>query len=387
MRVLHLASLPTLTGAAEPAWDLVRELRGLGVHVDLHVDRLRSGTFRDDLAKLEFPELTDLELSSKSSPVGIVRDISKLRRMLPNYDVVHTHLSHDHALSLLAGATASSVLVRTLHAPRAFAKGWIRSWAFRRTPLLTVACDAHKTALLKAHPGVSTDSVLVLAGSVSAERFHRDESARARTRKLLGIEPGKTVVVSVARFQAGRHHPQILDALPQLPASSLEDLRVLFLGKGETEPSIRKRVDEDPVLRSCVIFGGFHREALNDYLSASDAAIWLKDGNDATSRAVLQAMACELPVIGTCEGATAEAVIEGETGWLVNGDHPVAIAKAFERLLAAQSRRAEMGRQARKRAFNHYDPRRRAESMLAAYDGCLRLRSSGQNTAENAISG
>lgn len=102
MRVLHLCAIPQLTGAAEPMLDLVRAQRALGATVDLHIDTKRSGNLRKLLSDAGETVPRELVLSTKAGGVAAVRDTWRISRMVGRYDVVHVHLSHDHALAAVA---------------------------------------------------------------------------------------------------------------------------------------------------------------------------------------------------------------------------------------------------------------------------------------------
>jgi glycosyltransferase involved in cell wall biosynthesis len=78
---------------------------------------------------------------------------------------------------------------------------------------------------------------------------------------------------------------------------------------------------------------------------------------------VLEAMAAQLPVVATRVGGTPEAVVDGETGWLVAvNDH----AEAAERLLELLNERAlriSMGAAGLRRVHAHFT----SEQMMARY--------------------
>jgi glycosyltransferase involved in cell wall biosynthesis len=64
----------------------------------------------------------------------------------------------------------------------------------------------------------------------------------------------------------------------------------------------------------------------------------------------LEAGACGLPVVGTTGSGVAEAVIDGETGFLVPQNDAGALADAITRLLADDALRARMGAAGRQHA-------------------------------------
>ena len=368
MRILHLVACPTLTGAAEPAWDLVRGQRRLGAQVDLHIDTRREGNWRGllEAAGEVVPEA--LVLSTKAGPLAALRDLWRLRRLLRGYDVVHTHLSHDHALAVFArGLRRRPLLVRTVHAERALATSVGRRFLLRRADGLTVAAETHRQHLVAR--GFAAERVTVLPGSVDPGRFFPDPAARARAREDLGLGPEHFALGCVARFQAGRRHEVMLDALA-LARRTHPELRLVLIGHGETEPGLRDRAAR-PDLSGAVLFPGYKRQDLNDYLNALDAAVWLVPGNDATSRAVLQAMAVALPVVGGAEGAIPETVLAGETGRVVEPDDHQGLAEAFVTLAADPERARGMGRAGLERARARYTVDARAALALGFYERLL----------------
>jgi glycosyltransferase involved in cell wall biosynthesis len=81
---------------------------------------------------------------------------------------------------------------------------------------------------------------------------------------------------------------------------------------------------------------------------------------------VLEAMASELPVIGTRVDGIAEQVTP-ETGILVEADDPEALAAAILELHRNPERRREMGRAGRARVAERFSLERQAEGIHEAY--------------------
>jgi phosphatidylinositol alpha-1,6-mannosyltransferase len=69
----------------------------------------------------------------------------------------------------------------------------------------------------------------------------------------------------------------------------------------------------------------------------------------------LEASACELPVVGGLSGGAPDAVLEGETGFAVDGRSPAAVAEAVNRLLADPQRAIAMGKRGRQWIIDEWE--------------------------------
>jgi glycosyltransferase involved in cell wall biosynthesis len=368
LRVLHLVSIPQLTGAAEPTLDMVRGLAGLGVAVELRIDTKLDGNLRSILTAAGEPVDDALVLSARSNPLELARDLSRLRALLPRFDLVHVHLSHDHALAWTTLRSlprrARPALVRTVHAERVLGPNAFRRLALREAAGLTVAARDHGDRLVREH-GVAPERILELAGSVDPDRFHPDDDARARVRAELGLPDAAFVIASVARFKAGRRHELVLDAFAAARREAPE-LRLMLIGHGELQPALEARAAADD-LAGAVLFPGYKREDLNDYLVAGDALIWITPGNDASCRAVLQAMAAGRPVLGSRLGSIPSMVEDRVTGALADADDVADLTRAMLALARDPARSRALGEAGRARALERYGRRARAERLLAFY--------------------
>ncbi|HEY4377372.1 MAG TPA: glycosyltransferase, partial [Acidimicrobiales bacterium] len=84
----------------------------------------------------------------------------------------------------------------------------------------------------------------------------------------------------------------------------------------------------------------------------------------------LEAAAAGVPSIAGRSGGSHEAVLDGETGLVVDG--PAEAERALQALLDDPARRAEMGRAARRRAVAHFDYDGLAGQLGAALAGAVR---------------
>jgi colanic acid/amylovoran biosynthesis glycosyltransferase len=82
---------------------------------------------------------------------------------------------------------------------------------------------------------------------------------------------------------------------------------------------------------------------------------------------LMEAMATELPVVTTRIAGIPELVRDGDTGLLVEPGRPALVAAAVERLAAAPAERAALGRRARARIVEEFQPAENARRLVALW--------------------
>ncbi|MBI3184964.1 MAG: glycosyltransferase, partial [Myxococcales bacterium] len=290
MRILHLLASPAYSGPAENVALLATAQRALGHEVAVAVDRKRATVSSEEpsaprMRKLGLLDEGGLELSVKSSPAAVLRDVRALRRRA--VDVVHSHFSHDHFVARF-GRPKGAKLVRSIHAPRSIRLTLPSADAF------TVSSQTEVSRL----PG---KQVMVLPALVAPE--FRPPRSRPALRRELQLE-GDPVIGMASTFQPSRRHGLGLEAFSRLRRER-PGARMVLLGDGELEPELRQQVARLGLLPA-VIFAGYQRgEAYVRWLQSLDELWVLGLGNDFSGRVAAQARACEVKVVAMDEGALA----------------------------------------------------------------------------------
>jgi phosphatidylinositol alpha-1,6-mannosyltransferase len=360
LRVLHLVANRWWTGSAEPALDVARSLGARGHEVTFAC--IRGDALEARARGAGLPPDPALSLERSARPWVLLGDVRALRRLARErrLDVVHAHLSHDHWLAAVALRGLDVRLVRTVHHRRAIRGGAAQRWLFGRTTAVIAASEAIAAAARRVD--LARSPLVTVAGAVDAVRFTPDADASA-VRSELGLGPGP-VVGCVARLVPGRGHDVLLLAAAEL-RGRWPALRVLLAGRGEGRPAIERRVAELG-LRDTVIFAGYRDHDLPQVLATLDCFALLGGGSEESGRAVLEAMAAARPVVAGRFGAMPETVIEGQTGWLVDGEAGT-VAERLAAVLADPERAQRMGAAGRRRVVDLYTSDRRAASVEAVY--------------------
>lgn len=365
MKVLLTLASSSVTGPAELLISDAEALRKAGHTVHVACDTRRPGNFVEELEKRNFEICRELALCQSPGVVEVWNDIRALRKRIQaeRYDLLHCRFSHDHLVSLAAAPRLTRV-IRTAEISRALRPGRARSIGFRQSDGVIASCASYANVLERDHK-VARERVAVLPGRVDSQRFQPGRNAGLR--KELGIAEDAPVAGIVSRIKTDRLHDHLVRAFREVRAA-VPEARLVVIGRGEHEADLRGLVASIG-LDGKVVFAGYRAgDELPGAYRLLDVKVWLAEGNDGTSRAILEAMASGLPVVAGRIGANAEAVIEGETGHLVDPDDERALARALIDLLTDLPRARLKGAAGRERAQTVYAPSRRETALLSFYE-------------------
>ena len=198
---------------------------------------------------------------------------------------------------------------------------------FTRARGVLVLSELAKRSLVSG--GVAASQVLVCAPGVDADRFRRLPEDDPR-------RPYRVVLVSSLTRNKGIHI--LLDAWRKL---ALPHAELWLIGAGQLP------VESAPGVR---IVGGIPQGDLPALLSACDLFV-LPSLADGFGLVVLQAMACELPVIVSDRTGAAEAVAGEPYSGVVPAGDAEALADSIEYFYRLRAERAELGRLARQQVL------------------------------------
>ncbi len=165
--------------------------------------------------------------------------------------------------------------------------------------------------------------------------------------------PGALRLVTTGAIIWRKGYEYLLLALRQALDAG-QSVELALVGDGPERNRLLYAID-DLALRDAVrLMGKVRPEEVLRVLQYSDLFV-LSSLSEGISNAVLEAMACGLPVVTTDSGGMNEAVTDGVEGLVVPVRDPVAMARALLRLARNPEERAAMGSAARARAERDFD--------------------------------
>ncbi|MFJ8634584.1 glycosyltransferase family 4 protein [Streptomyces sp. NPDC093568] len=186
-----------------------------------------------------------------------------------------------------------------------------------------------------------------ISPGVDTDRFTPGEPASRRPRTIV-------YVGRMDRSSAWKGVDVLVRAFARL-AREVPDARLRLVGDGDALPGLRALAAELGVADRLQTPGGLSGEALTDAVRTA-AVLALPSLGEAESfgMALVEAMACATPVVGSDVGGIPHVVDEGETGLLVPPGDPDALAAACAKLLADGDLADRMGAAGRRTAEERY---------------------------------
>lgn len=171
--------------------------------------------------------------------------------------------------------------------------------------------------------------VAVAPPGVDFQRFRPGD--RAAARRLIGADPTAPLIGAVGRVAPVKGVDVFVDALSRLDAS----VRAVVVGDGPARAAVEAQARAAGVADRFAVLGV--RDDVHAVLPAFDV-LCLPSRAEGLPRIVMEAQACDLPVVATDVGAVRGALAP-ETSEVVAAEDPRALAAALERRLAAPAAR------------------------------------------------
>lgn len=209
----------------------------------------------------------------------------------------------------------------------------------------------------------------VIHASVVPADFTASPAVVEALRERLGLT-GRKVILFAGRLTHDKGSEQLLQALGEViqsvPNALLLTLtRATLEAQGLTKP-------EYAHLRDHVRVGGWMQgEELAAAYQLADVVVVPSICLDVFPTINLEAMAAGKPVIATCFGGSPEAVMDGETGYIINPFDTALFASRLITLLSDDALAQQMGAAGRQRLLEHFTLGKQVNLMLQAYQDAI----------------
>jgi starch synthase len=230
--------------------------------------------------------------------------------------------------------------------------------------------------VLTCYPAVNPDRVHVIHNGIDPEIYRPQPSPETLTR--FGVDPTRPFVLFNGRITRQKGLPLLLAAALKLDPQ----YQLVIVASSPDTPEIAAEV---AALARRVSGERGNLIWIDHFISREDlihlhsqATVFVCPSiYEPFGLVILEAMACETPVVASNVGGIPEIVVEGETGYLVDFDpadpesFTSAMADRMEKLLSDPALAAKMGKAGRVRVLQHFGWRAIAAQTVELYGRLL----------------
>jgi len=294
-----------------------------------------------------------------------LRSLRALRALIREFEpeIIVSHSSSDSWLVAAATRFLSPrpTIVRLRHISGAVARGPLNRWLYGRVPARVVTTGIFINNVLIERLSLDPAHIVAIPTGTDLGRFTPGDRAAART--ALGLAVEAKLIGIVATLRSWKGHRFLVTAMTD---PRLAGVRLVVVGDGPQEPALRAQIAELGLGERVTLAG--RQDNVLPWLRALDVFVLPSTENEGLPQALMQAMACALPVVTTAAGAIPELVRGGENGLVVPAGNPAALAEAIARLFddrALAGRLAAAGRR-------EVEQKHTQAAMLDAMEGIFR---------------
>ncbi|MGY6022479.1 glycosyltransferase family 4 protein [Streptomyces spinosirectus] len=261
-------------------------------------------------------------------------------------------------LGLMAPALRTAGAERLVATTHGHEAGWAQLPAARQllrrigesTDTITYLGEYTRSRIAAALTPQAAGRMVQLPPGVDEKTFHPGSGGDA-VRARLGLTD-RPVVVCVSRLVPRKGQDTLIRAMPRILAAEPEAV-LLIVGGGPYEKDLRRLAHETGVAGSVRFTGAVPWSELPAHYGAGDVFAMpcrtRRGGLDVEGLGIvyLEASATGLPVVAGDSGGAPDAVLDGETGWVVRGGSPEEAADRITVLLGDAELRRRMGERGR----------------------------------------
>lgn len=334
----------------------------------------KGGALFDEIAALGFKDVPEFKLTSFYNRHALAQWQKFARYLRANrIDIVQTHDFYSNIFGIV-GATLARTRGRI--AARREITGWrtanqkrIERVVYRLSNAVIANAGAVKKQLLA--EGVSAEKIHVVHNGMDLNRIpvltdiDRTEVLRSYGETI--PSEAKIVLIVANMHHPVKDHPTFLRAAQKVRAS-VPEAHFVLAGEGELMSDLKRQASDSGLSERAHFIGRCERVA--ELLNVSDVCV-LSSTSEGFSNSILEYMAAARPVVVTDVGGAREAVMEGESGFIVAARDAETLAARITYLLENPERAKQMGAHGRQIVEQNFSLKAQLARTVAVYEKLL----------------
>ncbi|MEK6692594.1 MAG: glycosyltransferase [Nitrospirota bacterium] len=286
--------------------------------------------------------------------ISYLSAILKLRRIIDDYgfDILNTHSSRDSWLGSIAGRLSKKrpIILRTRHLSTTVSRGLLSKFLYEILPHRVITTGESIRNQMIEDNGFDGNRITSIPTGVDLDLFD-PKRINGTLRGDWGVSEGIPAIGMVAVIRSWKGHEYFIDAAG-IVLREFPEARFFIVGDGPRKEIVshyikEKGLSEGSYGKNSIIMTG-HRSDIPQVMASLDIVVLPSYANEGLPQAILQALAMEKPVVAGDVGSISEAIINGETGYLVPPKNPSALADKIMSILKDDTVRVDMGKTGRR---------------------------------------
>jgi glycosyltransferase involved in cell wall biosynthesis len=292
-----------------------------------------------------------------------LRMLGLIRKVRP--DIIHAYLPLTNFIASFAGRLLNVPMIITSKRALGTHQDRRRGWrifdiaSFRLSHWVVVNSRAVGNDTIQRDMGNSSKIKLIYNG-LELENFALQNHNKKEVRKDLTLDPNQKIIITVANLIPYKGHVDLLKAAAIVIKNQTDSLFLLVGEDRGIKKSLEDLSRELGIIQNVVFMG--QRNDIPRLLAASEVSV-LPSHEEGFSNVILESMAAGLPIVATCVGGNPEAVVDGETGWLVPPNNSEELALKIMDLLNDSEKAKRWGEKGRRIVSEKFS----AEKMVAEF--------------------
>jgi len=253
----------------------------------------------------------------------------KIKQIIEEYkpDIVHTHAAKAGALGRKAAFACNvPVVVHTFHGHvfhsyfgklKTHLYKLIERRLAKKSSGIVAISDLQKKELVEIHKICPSEKINVIPLGFDLGKFRVNIAEnRIQTRLNFGIGEDQIAVAIIGRLAPIKNHRFFFQVVENLLEKGIKNAKFFVVGDGECVEQLREIQSKiNQKYGEFILFSSWIKDI--DKFNAGMDVICLTSDNEGTPVSLIEAQACNVPVISTDVGGVRDIVLEGETGFII----------------------------------------------------------------------
>lgn len=305
------------------------------------------------------------------NPAGIFRILQLISK--GKFDLIHTQASRDLWMLVpglkLAGSKIPLVFTKQVGS-FIVKRDLLHRIIYNRVDLAFAISGVIKKNMIDTTP-LLPEKIRLLYNCIDVNRFDPANARRSAIRKEFNVAKSELLIGMMARFSPGKGHEEFLGAA-KLLKEIYNNLKFVIVGKASYGEEEYERKIKDLAAKSGlsdVIFTGFRKDTSN-VLSAMDIFVFPSHA-EAFGIALIEAMAMQLPTVGSNADGVLDITIDGGTGYLFENKNVHDLCDKISKLIKSKEDRIKFGKAGRNRVIDKFNLEKQTAEIIEIYSSLI----------------